>query len=59
VEILNAKGTVVARVSGFTGKSWTPKTNLAVGTGYQFRVSGVDAAGLQAAWGLSDPFSIR
>lgn len=59
VEILDAKGTVVARVSGFTGKSWTPKTNLAVGTGYQFRVSGVDAAGLQAAWGLSDPFSIR
>lgn len=58
VEIVNARGTVVARATGVTGTSWTPRSNLAAGTGYRFRVRGVDASGLAAQWGLSGGFGI-
>jgi hypothetical protein len=58
VEILNSRGTVVARAIGVTGTSWSPVANLTAGTGYRFRVRGVDASGVAAQWGLSDPFGI-
>ncbi|MEI6240823.1 MAG: hypothetical protein WCR51_10565 [Planctomycetia bacterium] len=59
VEIVNARGTVVARATGVTGTSWTPRSNLVAGIGYRFWVRGVDASGLAAQWGLSSGFGIR
>jgi len=59
VEIVNARGAVVALGSGIAATSWTVPSNLTAGTGYRFRARGVDAGGVAASWGLSNAFAIR
>ncbi len=46
------------RKSGLTSTSWTPSSDLALGT-YTFWVRGVDASGRVAAWSTPLPFTVQ